>query len=230
MGRLNEIRRAFDDFVAPPVDLLSNRPILPGKDPGLFYVDRRTLDAIPLAPEPHVLYSKMINSIGEENITVGNVFALFRISEDSAYMDLIYHLKYYGFYKLGTELGALLAKRLDKDYEAMVPVPLHHARHRERGYNQSLAIAEGISNANGTPINEKLIRRVRYTLSQTVLPTEQRNKNVSDVFEPYDEQRIEGNYLVVDDVFTTGSTANRIANILLNKGARSVDVATLATG
>lgn len=114
--------------------------------------------------------------------------------------------------------------------DAAVPVPIHHARRRERTYNQAELIAEGISCATGIPLLRKAILRRRYTTTQTRLSADERHTNLTAAFVPGGDcpSLQDKIVLLADDVLTTGSTINACATALLEAGARRVDVAVIA--
>ena len=144
-------------------------------------------------------------------------------------------MKYKGITKIGTEFGELLGKRIAKegfaDYDYVIPVPIHQSKKRERGYNQSEFIAKSVAKILNCNYNSQLLKRKKYTNSQTLLDTTERKKNIQNVFASYNDKAVElvngKDILIVDDVLTTGSTINECARILINMGANSVDVATL---
>ena len=144
-------------------------------------------------------------------------------------MDLIYGLKYTGIYQIGLELGYLLGKQIKSNrYDIISPVPIHSARKRERGFNQSEAIVEGIIKVKDIHFEKSLLKRKKYTQTQTMLSAEERKRNVSKVFSINDKIDINNKrILLVDDVLTTGSTLNNCATELLKNGARRVDAAVV---
>ena len=138
---------------------------------------------------------------------------------------IIHHLKYSARVSLARPLGAPLRTCLaGGGFEARVaiPVPLHRARTRERGFNQ----AELLARQSGLPVDIRLLRRRKNTPSQTGLSRSQRTLNLSAAFE------VRGvppeTVLVVDDVYTTGSTLHEIAKTLKRAGVRRVEVLTVA--
>jgi ComF family protein len=118
---------------------------------------------------------------------------------------------------------------LARSYDALVPVPLHPARRRERGYNQAAAIARAIGRSGGVPVREDLLRRVRRTGTQTRLGGRKRASNLDGAFRAAPARSEAGlRLLLVDDVCTTGSTLGHCRDALLAAGARRVDALVLA--
>jgi competence protein ComFC len=121
-------------------------------------------------------------------------------------------------------------------YKYLIPVPLHYARLRERGFNQSLLIAEEISKNTKIPIN-LIINRNKNNQTQTKLSKVERKINISDIFKVNRNDKINfdkisltnelDRVLIIDDVLTTGATVNSIAKELSNLGFKNIDVATL---
>ena len=114
----------------------------------------------------------------------------------------------------------------------LVPVPLHPARERERGFNQSARLAAAWAEVLPVKGWAPCLRRVVWTGSQTRLARDQRHRNVRGAFalRPGAQVTPDLTYVVVDDVFTTGSTINECCRVLRQAGARSVRVLTLAHG
>ncbi|MBW2056951.1 MAG: ComF family protein [Deltaproteobacteria bacterium] len=112
-------------------------------------------------------------------------------------------------------------------YDILVPVPLHKNRLRKRGYNQSLLLARELGRLFAVPVGERVLRKTRDSAPQVELTGTEREKNVKGVFS-LGRGRAEGAVLLVDDVLTTGATVNECARTLLEGGARTVDVFTVA--
>ena len=148
--------------------------------------------------------------------------------------DLIHQLKYRKRPGIGRFLGSLLAKRVEGEpgiphITAVVPVPLHPLRNRERGYNQSAYIARGISDVTGIPVLENVLVRNRNTPTQTSLSPDARMSNVEGVFEAGRVEAVrDATVSLVDDIFTTGATMNSCARVLLQAGAKRVFALTIA--
>jgi ComF family protein len=115
------------------------------------------------------------------------------------------------------------------DIELIIPVPLHPSKERARGFNQSLAICEGFSEATGIPIETSVLQRVKLSETQTKRSRFERWINVDGIFGINDPSVIEGKHLLlIDDVITTGSTLEACANELLKAEGVKVSVAALA--
>jgi len=149
---------------------------------------------------------------------------------------LIHELKYKaGFYVL-RDVGAMLERApYYKAYfegAVLVPVPLHAAKLRERGFNQSERIAEALCAATGAEAVRKLLVRTVYTQTQTRLSRAARHQNVKNAFALAGDAVVipAHNYILIDDVFTTGSTLNACAAVLREAGAQNLKVATLGHG
>ena len=147
--------------------------------------------------------------------------------------DLIQCLKYDGFRPLARPLGRHLidaARRLATDsFDLVLPVPLHSRRQRLRGFNQSALLAAQLAKLCSMPMGSDDCVRVRDTPPQTGLRAAERRKNVAGAFHVPFPQRVRSRrVLLVDDVMTTGATANSCTRVLLEAGAEAVSVVTLA--
>ena len=147
---------------------------------------------------------------------------------------IISRFKYRGDSRLAKPLGDLLAGYEDPDFSfhddlLVIPVPLHPRRLRQRGFNQSLLLARRISRRHSLPLDFTALRRIRATAPQTELSAAERQKNIRGAFAVCQERAVaEKAILLIDDVFTTGSTVEECAKVLLKAGAKRVDVLTLA--
>ena len=114
----------------------------------------------------------------------------------------------------------------------LVPVPLHPRKERERGYNQSALLAEALAAAGGGLTVKPLLRRVVDTGSQTAFDRRERRENLKNAFALAKGAAITSRhrYILVDDVFTTGSTLNSCARELRRAGALNLDVVTFGHG
>jgi ComF family protein len=148
--------------------------------------------------------------------------------------DAIHRFKYQGASRLAKPLGTFLAEYEDSEFpfsefELILSVPLHPRRLRQRGFNQSLLLARCVSRAHSIPLDFASLQRTRHTEPQTQLSGPERQKNIRGAFEVRRAGAIaEKHILLIDDVFTTGSTVQECAKVLLKAGAKQVDVLTLA--
>ncbi|MDB6018840.1 MAG: putative amidophosphoribosyltransferase [Pedosphaera sp.] len=115
--------------------------------------------------------------------------------------------------------------------DLLIPVPLHAAKRRERGFNQAERLAACLSRATRIPVNNHLLQRVKPTQTQTRLHRDERAKNVQHAFALRPGRQLHGEKVVLlDDVFTTGATTSACARVLLSAGASDVCVWTVARG
>jgi ComF family protein len=158
---------------------------------------------------------------------------------DQAMMTLIQRFKYQGKVQLADPFGRALFDAMTCCWTAdtvdvVVPVPLHAARFRKRGFNQSYLLVRNWKRFAGgrrrnIPVVVDALLRAERTSPQTGLGRKERLKNIRHAFRVQSPGKIvDRRVLLVDDVFTTGATAGECARVLLDAGARSVDVLTLA--
>jgi ComF family protein len=144
----------------------------------------------------------------------------------------LWAFKYRGRTDIGWRLGALLSLGCPFDpgeHDVVMPVPLHPARLRRRGFNQAWMLAAPVARRLGTPITGALLRRVRSTASQVALAERDRRRNVRGAFAVSARRAVAGlRVLLVDDVFTTGATVAECARALHGANAAAVDALTVA--
>ena len=132
---------------------------------------------------------------------------------------------------LGVVLAQLLEDRLpmEAEYDAVIPVPLHRRRLLRRGFNQSALLAAAVTARLRCRLDVATLVRVIATPHQTAQDLDSRRRNVHNAFVVRYPERIAGlKVLLIDDVLTTGATANECARVLRAAGAVSVDVLTIA--
>jgi ComF family protein len=154
---------------------------------------------------------------------------------DGTLREIILLLKYRGFRVLGRDLARFAQEAVGRDedlwwgLDAIIPVPLHPRRKKERGFNQAEVIARELGRVHGLPVLPKALRRVRNIPAQTGLEADARRRNVSGAFAVERPAALKGlAVLLVDDVYTTGSTVKECCRTLRRAGVRSVRVLTLA--
>ena len=167
-------------------------------------------------------------------IPVERVAALFYYEAGSRTSNILYDLKYHDHPEIGYVMGRLMASEFMaagffEGIDLIIPLPLAKRRQRQRGYNQSMELARGISSVTGLPICNKVVCRTRFEKSQTQMHHWERQENVAHVFKVEDLRAVRGRHvLLVDDVITTGATMMACAReILKTEGVR---VSLLALG
>ncbi len=157
-------------------------------------------------------------------------FCAFRYAYPLDHMVLA--LKFQGAVAHGRVLGTLLGRRLKREAmrdvpEIIVPMPLSEERFRERGYNQAVELGWAVSGMLGIPLETDLVVRQRHTREQTALSRKERKENVRRAFVATRKVH-KASIAVLDDVVTTGCTANELARVLLRAGAQRVQVWAVA--
>lgn len=116
-----------------------------------------------------------------------------------------------------------------EDYDYVLPIPIHKKRLRERGFNQSLLLAEGLAKATGLKILKNALVRSKNTSPQSSLNNEARQTNILGAFEVKNQDYIRSKHLLLlDDVYTTGATVREVVKILWDADPVEIDVLTLA--
>lgn len=136
----------------------------------------------------------------------------------------------YGIY-YGRQMGRFLVRNWRGAWpEALIPIPLHPDKEKIRGYNQSAVLAKEIAGLTGIPLREDVLIRPNRTEVQKNLGRSQRQKNMKKAFQLYKNDVKLKTVVLVDDVYTTGSTISAAAEVLINGGAEEVYFITLAIG
>lgn len=141
-------------------------------------------------------------------------------------------LKFHGDLRPARLFGALLAATVGgaEGITALLPVPLHHQRYAERGFNQAEIIARHAGRWLGVPVRSDWLRRTRATPPQTGLRGAERRRNLVDAFAATDALRPVGRIVLIDDVLTTGATVAAARAALVAAGVPAVQVWTVARG
>ncbi len=166
---------------------------------------------------------------------VNRVMAYLRFSKKGKSQKLLHQLKYKNKPEIGEEMGRLYGLLLSqngylKEWDVIVPVPLHPMKQKRRGFNQSEKFALGLAKPLDLAV-ENLLERRKFTETQTKKSRLERLENVDEVFGLRQGENISGmRILLVDDVITTGATLCACSNVLLANGAKHVDLVTIAAG
>jgi len=173
------------------------------------------------------IQSEFSRKFSDEKI-IKDFGALFLFYENSVIQKLIHSLKYQQNYHIAKFISEILYDRLavkisEWKADIIIPVPLHSVKRSERGYNQAEEIAGSISSLSGIPCNSKILKRSKYTGSQTTLNLEERKRNISGAFSLKNKKCIKGKRIViVDDVITTGATVTECGMILKQNSAGEI--------
>ena len=166
-------------------------------------------------PRTHYSKNPLNNPMAQRlwgRLPVERAAALMFYSAGNNFDDIVHRMKYSYRPEIGVYIGHLIAGEMAadgffEDIDLLVPVPLTKEREKERGYNQSMQIALGVSEATGIAVTEALVKRVKYSGSQTKKNAWERQENVENAFALADDVHVEGKHiLLIDDVLTTGAT------------------------
>ena len=153
--------------------------------------------------------------------------ALLFFHKNGIVQELIHHLKYKNRQQVGTFLGDLYIEELQKihsqiKFDAIIPVPLHKKRMKERGYNQLTTFGQTLSKSLQIPYFEDILHRNTYAVTQTKKTFLERTEAKKTIFEvEFNENHHNKHFLLIDDVITTGSTLEQCGKAVLKiPGAR----------
>lgn len=174
----------------------------------------------------------------DQKFHLAAVWSLGRYAEEGL-RELVLRLKRPGSEPLATALGRLAVEQWlatvdlpefdPREIDAILPVPMHWWRRLRRGMNSPELVAEQFARRLGKPVLRNTLRRCRHTAPQAGLSAPQRHLNVRNAFTSRREYQLEGQrLLLIDDILTTGATANEAARMLLKAGAASVRAVVLA--
>lgn len=173
-------------------------------------------------PDDTPNFTELCTACAAERPLLRQVRAPFLYAEPTSH--LIHRLKYDGYFALARPLAALMAAywpQWETPPDVILPIPLHKRRKRRRGFNQSALLAKGLAAQVGVACDESALLRHRYTDPQTKLGPQERRANVAGAFIA-DTARVAGRHVVlIDDVYTTGSTMSAAAEALQQAGAAS---------
>lgn len=182
----------------------------------------------------HLVRENPVEKLFWGRCTIEKAAAYSFYNRGSRIRKLIHNLKYKGACDAGKEIGRIYGLTLAKSgftsgIDLIIPVPLHSSKMRQRGYNQSEIISQGISEPTGLPVITDILVRSGDSATQTKRSRFERWVNVEGIFTVRDPDCIRGKHiLLVDDVITTGSTIEACASELLKTEGVKVSVAAIA--
>ncbi len=228
---LNRIARAFVDFVYPPACSTCWRNLSKGE----FYICRDCWnDFERVAPTETIIQAVETKFLADGFLD--KIESVFLFEQDQRVRIAIHLLKYAGAERIADWFGIYMAENIRRDEKLsmsnmIIPVPLHPARKRERGYNQSELIAKKVAEELQIDYEPLILQRIRQTQTQTMFDAEGRRRNIEGAFAVRRDcvDNILGkSILLVDDVITTGSTIRECAKALVGSGATQVCAASAA--
>lgn len=155
--------------------------------------------------------------------------------KNTRFKQIYLQFKYCNNPDLAVHFGAAMATDLNgtgffDDIDCIVPIPLSKERFKQRGYNQSERLAQGISSVTHIPVDTISVMRTVDNATQTHLSLDERKKNVEHIFSLTTTEQLHGKHvLIVDDIITTGSTIRACAHCIAQAGNVRISVMSLAT-
>lgn len=164
---------------------------------------------------------------------VNNCFAYLRYDKSTCIKSILKEIKYKGNRELAEYMGLMMGSyymgNFRPNFDIVIPVPLHPKKEKLRGFNQSTLIAKGFSESTGTTLDTSIVIRKKNTKTQTQMNRNERWENVKTIFSVEDKDRLKNKtVLLLDDVVTTGSTLESLAETLINAGVEKINLAVLA--
>lgn len=166
-------------------------------------------------------------------LTVTRAAALMFYEPHSEMAQLIYQMKYNNRPDIGEDMGRLMAQEMKmggffESIDVLLPVPLSSKRQRQRGYNQSERLAQGISDVTGLPVCTRAVIRQEFQQSQTMLNRQERRKNVEKAFLLLHPEMLANRHvLLIDDVCTTGATLISLGSAIQHIEGIKISILTL---
>ena len=181
----------------------------------------------------HNAYENDMAKLFWGQIPIERATAFFYYEAHAETANILYELKYKDHPEIGEIFGRMLATEIKSagffdGIDGIVPVPLAKKRQRQRGYNQSEEIAQGISEITGLPIYKKVVKRISFKGSQTNKGRWDRQENVEHVFDLIDAEAVSNKHLLlIDDVVTTGATCIACAKVLCQSANVRISILSL---
>ena len=181
----------------------------------------------------HNAYENDMAKLFWGQIPIERATAFFYYEAHAETANILYELKYKDHPEIGEIFGRMFATEIKSagffdGIDGIVPVPLAKKRQRQRGYNQSEEIAQGVSEITGLPIYNKVVKRIIFKGSQTNKGRWDRQENVERVFDLIDAEAVSNKHLLlIDDVVTTGATCIACAKVLCQSANVRISILSL---
>ena len=181
----------------------------------------------------HNAYENDMAKLFWGQIPIERATAFFYYEAHAETANILYELKYKDHPEIGEIFGRMFATEIKSagffdGIDGIVPVPLAKKRQRQRGYNQSEEIAQGVSEITGLPIYNKVVKRISFKGSQTNKGRWDRQENVERVFDLIDAEAVSNKHLLlIDDVVTTGATCIACAKVLCQSANVRISILSL---
>lgn len=221
----------FNDLISlffPHCCVISNIPLARGEQ----YISTAYANSLPKYDlhSPNENLERKFSGL----VNAKHVIAYYKFSKKSGVQKILHQIKYNNLPEIGELTGrwfghALLEAGYEDKFDLILPIPLHEAKKRKRGYNQSDYIAKGMASALQTDWSAEILERTVNTNTQTKKGRAERFSNTENIYAIRNPEKIiDRKILIVDDVVTTGATITECAILLLNAGCKEVNVAALA--
>lgn len=167
-------------------------------------------------------------------VTLEHASALFYYHKKGIVQELIHNLKYRGHEEIGTMVGEWISEdlkniALSQKFDAIIPVPLHKKRLKERGYNQVTTFGLGLSGQLNIPFNPTVLKRNVYSKTQVKKNLLGRTEITAELFDVvFTEENHNQHFLLIDDVITTGSTLEACSKALLKIPGAKISIVCMA--
>ncbi len=224
MSYYNFIKSCFDFFLPISCPSCKNKLLVTET-----YVCKNCLDSIQTIPPERIKYEYDRKFYQDKYIK--DFFAYYLFQKNGTLQHIIHSFKYESKFLIAIFMGKILGKKLKdvipiKEIDFIHPVPLHRLKKVERGFNQSFYLAKGIEKETSIRAKNNILKRKKYTLTQTKMNFIERENNMRNAFKVV--TKVEGkNIILVDDIITTGATINECARVLKQKGAKDIYAVSL---
>ena len=221
--------KEFVNLFYPQLCLLCDRALVKGEDLLCTHCQASLPHTYLHEQRSEVLFRKL-----RSTLPIEHVLAYLLYQKSGSTQKLLQHIKYKNYPELAHLIGRHFGSRLQtsgfgKEFDCIIPVPLHKRKQRQRGYNQSEFFAEGLAESLHLPLAADWLLRIKESATQTRKSRLDRWINVADIFVVAAPEKLKGKrVLLVDDVVTTGATLEACGNVLLKAGCTKLSLGAIA--